>query len=381
MSLESRELGCERSGRTPIYFDWNSTSPPHASVVEDMRCVAMECWANPASVHGWGRRAKQLVESVRDLAAECIGAHPRDLLFTSGGTEANNWALDDAPGLVVSRLEHPSITRQAERLAGRGRPVRWVSVTGSGQVDPDSVRAALRDMPSGSVVAAMAVNHETGIVQPIEAIGNVAHEFGAFLHVDAVQALGKLPLSRWTAWDSVAVAAHKIRGPKGVGVFAWKAPRPPPSPLMVGGGQERGLRPGTVDPVNIAGFGTALARLGEHSASQSRLRVLRDKLETELSDVMQCNVGPSLERLSHVASLFAPTWPAEELVAAMDLEGVCISAGSACSAGTSEVSQVIEAMLGTTRAHSTVRVSLGELTTETEIDVGLEAFHRVLRRS
>jgi len=372
---------CERPMLAPIYFDWNSTSPPHPTVVEAMRRAAMECWANPASVHGWGRRAKHLVESVRDLAAECIGAHPRDVLFTSGGTEANNWALDDAPGLVVSRLEHPSITKQAERLAGKGRPVKWVSVVGAGQVNPDAVRAALLDMPPGSVVATMAVNHETGIVQPIEAIANVAHEFGAFLHVDAVQALGKLPLNKWTAWDSVAVAAHKIRGPKGVGVFAWKAPRPLPRPLLTGGGQERGLRPGTVDPVNIAGFGTALARLGDHAANQSRLRVLRDKLEHELSDVMQRNVGPSLERLSHVASLFAPTWPAEELVAAMDLEGVCISAGSACSAGTSEISPVIEAMLGTARARSTVRVSLGELTTETEIDLGLEAFHRVLRRS
>jgi cysteine desulfurase len=136
-----------------------------------------------------------------------------------------------------------------------------------------------------------------------------------------------------------------------------------------------------VDPVNIAGFGTALARLGEHAASQSRLRVLRDKLEHELSDFMQRNVEPSLERLNHVTSLFALEWPAEELVAAMDLEGVCISAGSACSAGTAEVSPVIEAMLGTARARSTVRISLGELTTDAEIVVGLEAFHRVLRRS
>lgn len=365
----------------PIYLDWNSTSPPHPNVLEAMRRAASVAWANPASVHGLGRKAKQLVESVRELAAESIGAHPRDLVFTSGGTEANNWALNRVAGLVVSRLEHPSITKQAERLADSGCKVRWVTPTEKGQINPATVRDALRDMPRLSVVAAMAVNHETGVIQPVEAIAEVAHELGAFVHVDAVQALGKLSAGAWKAWDTVTVAGHKIRGPKGVGVLAWRSPRPIPSPLVVGGGQERGLRPGTVDPVSIAGFGAALERLDEYAKAQEGLVGLRDKLEAGLADIMQPNTDSGTQRLGHVSSLFALGWPAEELVAAMDLEGVCISAGSACAAGSAEVSPVIQAMLGTARARSTVRVSLGELTTAAEIDAVVEAFHSVIRRT
>ncbi len=288
----------------PIYLDWNATSPPHPDVIEAMQSVAKSNWANPASVHAWGRRSKHLIETVRDAIAGCIGAHPRDFVFTSGGTEANNWALQDVPGLVLSRLEHPSITKKADRIAELGRPVRWLPLDGAGQIEPNAVAAALQDMPRGTLVAAMAVNHETGVIQPLDAIAEVVHGSGAFMHVDAVQALGKLPFPAWNSWDSVALAAHKIRGPKGIGALAWRARQPVPKPILAGGGQERGLRPGTLDPVLVAGFGAAVERLPQYFESQGRLSQLRARLESRLAGLVECNVATSVARLGHVSSLF-----------------------------------------------------------------------------
>ncbi len=363
-----------------IYLDWNSTSPPHPQVIEAMQLAARFLWANPSSVHAPGRQAKEMVESVRDLVARQIGANCRDLVFTSSGTEANNWALHDAPGLVLSRLEHPSVTKQGERLASIGRPVRWLEVLRSGQTNPSDVASALASMPRGTVVAAMAVNHETGVIQPLEAIAAVVHDSGAFIHVDAVQALGKLEPSAWSCWDSAAITAHKIRGPKGIAALAWKGTRPIPSPMLFGGGQERGLRPGTVDPVLVAGFGAAIERLPEYLESYGRLARLRDRFESGLADLVENNVPPGVSRLGHVSSAFVSGWPAEELVAALDLEGLCVSSGSACAAGTAEVSPVIASMYDSSRAGSTLRVSLGETTTQVEIALAIEIFRRVLTR-
>jgi cysteine desulfurase len=364
----------------PVYLDWNSTSPPHSVVLEAMQLAARHLWANPSSVHAPGRQAKELVESVRELIARLIGANYRDLAFTSSGTEANNWALHDAPGLVLSRLEHPSVTKQGERLADLGRPVRWLEVPRSGEIDPSAVASALASMPRGTLVTAMAVNHETGVIQPLEAIAAAVRDSGAFIHVDAVQALGKLPPSAWSSWDSVAITAHKIRGPKGIAALAWKGTRPIPSPILFGGGQERGLRPGTVDPVLVAGFGAAIERLPEYLESYGQLARLRDRLESGLADLVQNNVPDGVSRLGHVSSMFVSGWPAEELAAALDLEGLCVSSGSACAAGTAEASPVIASMYDSSRARSTLRVSLGETTTQEEIALAIEIFRRVLAR-
>src|SRR5450432_2197146 len=208
----------------PIYLDWNATTPPHAEVLAAMARASRETWANPASTHQLGRRARALVEDTREKLADLCAVHPRDVLFTSGGTEANNLALSRAKGVALSRLEHPSLTRVAEELGARGVPVEWVEVTPAGRAEPEAYRAALQRLPRGSVVALMAANHETGVLQPVEAVALVAHEFGATLHVDAVQALGKLPPEEWRFADSVALAAHKIRGPKGIGALAFRGP-------------------------------------------------------------------------------------------------------------------------------------------------------------
>jgi cysteine desulfurase len=360
----------------PIYLDWNATTPPHPDVLAAMTRAAEEAWGNPSSTHRVGRQARARVEDTREKLAEICAVHARDVLFTSGGTEANNLALASAVGLALSRLEHPSITRVAEQLAARGVPVAWVDVPASGRLEPEAYRRALQGLPRGSVAALMAANHETGVLQPLEAVALVAHGLGATLHVDAVQALGKLPPESWRFADSLAVAAHKIRGPKGVGALAFRGPKAP-KPVLVGGSQERGLRPGTVDPVAAAGFLVALERADDGPARYAQLSALRDDFERAFTAVASVN-GEGVARLPHVSNLSFHGVSGDELVAALDLLGVCVSSGSACSAGTTEASVVITAMLGALRARGALRVSLGEDTTLVQIQAAKAAFERAL---
>lgn len=358
-----------------IYLDWNATTPPHPLVLAAMARAAEESWGNPASIHAVGRKARARVEDARERLAEICAVHPRDVLFTSGGTEANNLALQCAPGLVLSRIEHPSVTKVAERLEERGVPVVWLSVPENGQLEPEAYREALERLPRGSVAALMAANHETGVVQPLEQVALIAHSLGATLHVDAVQALGKLPAESWRFADTVAVAAHKIRGPKGIGALAFRGNRVP-RPVLLGGSQERGLRPGTVDPIAAAGFLAALEQSAQGPARYAELAALRDDFERAFTGALLNGAGAA--RLPHVSNLSFPGCSGDELVAALDLLGVCISSGSACSAGTTEPSAVISAMLGRERARTAVRVSLGEATTAAEMAAAKAAFRRVL---
>src|SRR5450755_384134 len=359
-----------------VYLDWNATTPPHVDVLAAMARAASEAWGNPASTHGVGRKARAQVEDAREKLAEICAVSPRDVLFTSGGTEANNLALASATGLALSRLEHPSVTRVAEQLQARGVPVVWINAPASGRLEAEAYRDALERLPRASVAALMAANHETGVLQPLEEVALVAHALGATLHVDAVQALGKLPPESWRFADSLSLAAHKIRGPKGIGALAFRGSRAP-KPLLVGGSQERGLRPGTVDPVAAAGFLAALEHAAEGPARYARLRTLRDDFEQAFGGVSQVN-GEGVERLPHVSNLSFEGVSGDELVAALDLLGVCVSSGSACSAGTTEASTVITAMLGRERARGAVRVSLGETTTLAEIRAAKAAFGRAL---
>jgi cysteine desulfurase len=360
----------------PIYLDWNATTPPHADVLSAMARAGREAWANPASTHGLGRRARALVEDTREKLADLCAVHPRDVLFTSGGTEANNLALSRAPGLALSQLEHPSVTRVAEELGRRGVPIEWLPVGPSGRVDPDAVRPALQRLPRGSVVALMAANHETGVRQPLEAVALLAHEHGATLHVDAIQALGKLPPEEWRFADSLSLAAHKIRGPKGIGALAFRGENAP-KPVLLGGSQERGLRPGTVDPIAAAGFLAALEWASDGPSRYRALSRLRDDFEAGFTGVALINGGEA-ERLPHVSNLSFSGSSGDEIVAALDLLGVCVSSGSACSAGTTEASTVITAMLGRERAKAAVRISLGETTTFEQIRAAKVAFRRAL---
>lgn len=361
-----------------IYLDWNATTPPLPEVVAAMQQALADGWANPSSVHGAGRRARAVVEDAREALAAAVGVHPRDVLLVSGGTEANNLALHDAPGIALSRIEHPSVTRVAEALADRGVPVVWLPVAESGRVDVEAIAPALERLPPRSRVALMAANHETGVIQLVARAAELAHAAGARLHVDAVQALGKLPPASWNGADSVAVTAHKLRGPKGIGALCWREGAAP-MPLLRGGAQQRGLRPGTLDAVAAAGLIEVLRRVGDGPARYAALAPLRDRLAEALR-ADGALVNGTAPRLPHVLDVSFPGHRGDELVAALDLQGVHVSSGSACSAGTSEPSPVVTAMLGIERARSAVRASLGDTTTREEMDRAIDAFHRVLAR-
>jgi cysteine desulfurase len=361
-----------------VYLDWNATTPPHPDVLAAMAEAAASGWGNPASVHGPGRRARALVEDARSAVAAICGRDARDVVFTSGGTEANNLALAGARCLVTSRLEHPSIVRVAEAASERGVPVRWIRVGESGLVEPDALSEALAGVAAGALVALSAVNHETGVIAPLSELARVVLRAGARLHVDAIQAVGRLAPEVWQWGTTLSVAAHKLRGPKGVGALVAE-PGFVPNPVLRGGSQERGLRPGTVDAVGLTGFRVAVERAAGGPERYSRLEPLRARIERELEGAAFVN-GARSSRAPHVTNLSFPGVRGDELVAALDLEGVSVSSGSACSAGTTEASPVIQAMLGAERARSALRVSLGEETCEEDVDRLLSVVPRLLGR-
>jgi cysteine desulfurase len=365
------------AARPELYLDWNATTPLHASVIERMREALDAGLANPSSLHAAGRRAQAVVENCREQAAAVLGVDPRDVVLTSGGTEANNLALSGAKGLITSRLEHPSIVRVAEVFERQGGGVVWLDALSNGSVRSLDVERALERLPRGSTLAISAVNHETGRVHDLAELSELAAKAGAHLHVDAVQAIGKVAPSTWRYGDTRSVAAHKIRGPKGIGALAFR-PGWSLQPVLRGGAQERGLRPGTLDPVAAAGFGAALERVETMVETYMGLRPIRDQLERRLSRWTDRNGDEP--RAQHVTNLSFRGRLGDELVAALDLEGVQVSSGSACSAGSAEPSAVITAMLGVERARSAVRISLGEDSTEAVIASAIEVFERVLER-
>ncbi len=247
---------------TRVYLDWNATTPPLPEVIEAMIRASREAWGNPSSVHAVGRTARAFVEDAREAVALLAGCDPRDVVLTSGGTEANNLALRSAYAdrggvLVTSRLEHPSVTRVAEALEREGRAhVRWARVRGDGTIDLDDVERALSE---GGVrlVALQAVNAETGVVQPVATLLDLARRAGVRVHVDAVQAFGRRDDVAAGA-DTRSLAGHKFRGPKSIGALILR-PGISVGPVLLGGSQERGVRPGTTDPIAAAGLGAARA--------------------------------------------------------------------------------------------------------------------------
>jgi cysteine desulfurase len=373
------------------YLDHNATTPPHDDVLAAMAEAARTAWANPSSLHQQGRAARRKVEDARLAVAALAGVSERDVVFTSGGTEANNLGLErpfprGEGVLVTSRLEHPSVVAKAEELADRGVQVVWLPVPRDGHLRVEDVAAALDARRQGQpcLVAVAAVHHETGAIQPIEPLVSLVRERKVELHVDAVQAAGRLEPARWWGADTTALAAHKLRGPKGLGALACR-PGAQVRPILRGGAQERGLRPGTVDPVAAAGFEVAARRALTGPARYAALAPLRDRLEREALMIaarhgVVVTLTGAAPRAPHVAHLLVDGWAGDELVAALDLEGVCVSSGSACTAGTAEASPALVAMVGE-RAGGAVRASLGETSTEADVDAFLRAFSCVLGRA
>jgi cysteine desulfurase len=370
--------------RPQVYLDWNATTPLADRVRSEMDRVRPLGWANPSSVHAHGRAARSVLEGAREAVGARLRAHPKDLIFTAGATEANHLALSGATSIVTSRIEHPSIVRQAEHWATLGRPVRFARTTPGGTVDLDSLHECFvnlkltSELGSRPLLAVMAVSHETGVLQPLSEARAVADEFQADLHVDAVQLIGRGSLGVLQLADSLSVAGHKICGPKGIGVLVVRCGRSP-SPVGFGGAQERGLRPGTLDAVLAAGVGAAFEGLDEISEGFAGCESLRDELEVWLTR-RGASVHGSGPRLAHVSNFRLPGWKGDELVAALDLEGVSISAGSACAAGTAELSPTILAMLGRDAAEGAVRVSFGPGSTPDDLGRLLEALTRLIAR-
>ena len=364
-----------------IYLDWNATAP----LRNEARAAALAAFdvnGNPSSVHGEGRAARRLSELAREQVAALVGAQPRNVLFTSGGAEANMLALAPTAArdrLLVSAIEHPSV------LAGGRFPtggVERLPVTGDGALDIAALERRLAALGSRALVSLMLANNETGVVQPVAQAAHLVHAAGGVLHVDAVQAVGRIPCDiNALGADFLTLSGHKIGAPKGIGALIGRTELPLVDALIKGGGQERGLRAGTENVAGIAGFGAAAAAAREgFTAEAARMAALRDRLEAGLKAASPSLVifGTECERLPNTTLFAVPGTKAETAVIALDLEGVAVSAGAACSSGKVQPSHVLSAMgVPPHLAGAGVRVSLGPSTTESEIDRFIEAWIKV----
>lgn len=369
------------------YLDWNATAPlrPQAKAAV---MAALELCGNPSSVHGEGRAARRLIEDAREQVAKLVGADQADVVFTSGGTEANTLALtpfvtragDKAPleRLLVSAIEHPSV-RAGGRFAAQA--VSEIPVTAQGVVDLDALKVLL-SKGGRALVSIMLANNETGVIQPVRDAADIVHEADGILHVDAVQGPGRVALNMSELGaDVLTLSAHKLGGPKGAGALVRAPGIHIAEPAIKGGGQERGSRAGTENVAGIAGFGAAAdAALASLEADIARMLAMRDALEKGLSALAPQAVifGADAQRLPNTTLFALPGIKAETAVIAFDLDGVAVSSGAACSSGKVQPSHVLAAM-GVQRAASegAIRLSLGPATTESDVERFLNAWNKL----
>lgn len=383
---EGRSASARTTARS--YLDWAASAPlrpeARAAVVE-----ALSLAGNPSSVHAEGRRARAAVEAARAAVAALAGAPSAEVIFTSGATEANVTALDPAlcgeggPLLLVSAVEHPSVAAGGRFPAGS---VRVVPVSGDGVVRLDALDEALQAAVSEGrrpLVSLMLANNETGVVQPVAAAARLVHAAGGLLHVDAVQAAGRIPVVMADLGaDLLSLSSHKIGGPKGVGALLVR-PGLPIRPLLTGGGQERRRRAGTEAVPMIAGFGAAATAAGAGRAEIGQIGALRDWLEGELDTICGATVvfGRNAPRLPSTSCFAVPGVAAETAVIAFDLDGVAVSSGAACSSGKVAASAVLTAMgVPVELSRGAIRVSLGWETEETDVARFLAAWRKVVAR-
>jgi cysteine desulfurase len=371
-----------------VYLDWNATAPlrPAARVAA---CAAMDA-CNPSSVHGEGRAAHRLMEEARGHVAALVNADPRNVVFTSGGTEANALALtpaieraaDKAPCdlLLFSAIEHPSV------LAGGRFPsalIGKVPVDANGVIDLAALDQCLAaQAPGRALVSLMAANNETGVIQPVAAAAEIVHRHGGLLHVDAVQAVGRMPVDITALGaDLMTLSAHKLGGLTGAGALVKRDESIHVEPLIRGGGQERGARAGTENVAAITAFGAAAqaAKTGL-TAEALHMTALRERLEARLREISPGAVifGAKADRLPNTTLVAVPGGKAETLVIAFDLDGVAVSSGAACSSGKVAPSHVLAAMgIAPELARGAIRISLGAATTETDVDRLLQVWQKL----
>ena len=370
-----------------VYLDYAATTPLDPLVLAAMLPVLAGDYGNPASLHRTGQRARRAVETAREQLAVALGAEAKELTFTGGATEADNHALrayaSRFPGghIVTSRLEHAAVLTTCRHLEARGWRVTYLEPNDRGEITPDAVQAALT--PDTFMVALMLVNNETGVVTDIPAISKLVHDAGAVLFCDAVQAFGVMELDvRALGVDMLAVSAHKVYGPKGVGAL-WVRGGLELPPFLLGGEQERGLRAGTLNVPAIVGFGRAAELAKERLVTDAaEIARLRDRLEALLLQIngVSLNAPGALRSPKHLNVRVAGV-DGEDLLMGLDAAGVFASAGSACAAGTLEPSHVLLAM-GLTRreAKASIRLSLGRGVTDEMADDAAKRFAEVVER-
>jgi cysteine desulfurase len=363
--------------RPSTYLDWNATAPLRPEAIA-ATAAALERCGNPSSVHRWGRSARRMIEDSRAAVAAMIAAMPENVVFGSGGTEANHLALRGAgrERILVSAVEHDSVLR-AQADAER------IPVDRHGVVELDALANMLASEDRPALVSVMLVNNETGVIQPVAEIAQLAHAHGALFHCDAVQAAGKISLDMAEIGaDLLTLSAHKLGGPPGVGALVLAA-GVELTPILCGGGQERGRRAGTENVVGIIGFGAAARAAKAEIAVYESVRTLRDALEAEIIAAAPdaIVVGSDVPRLPNTAAIAMPGVSAEIQVIALDLDGVMVSAGAACSSGKVGPSHVLAAMnVPLEVASSTIRVSLGWSTTKDDIDRFIQSWTALYRR-
>jgi len=374
-----------------VYFDYNATTPLAPEVIEAVRVASRDLFGNASSVHHFGQQAKAAIDEARSAIAALINGDPSEIVFTSGGTESDNFALRGAAEaleptgrrhLVASAIEHEAVLNTFKALARRGWKTTVLSVDHAGILTPDRVREAIST--ETAVVSVMHANNEIGTIQPIAPIAAIAHEQGAIVHTDAVQSTAKIPVDvRALGVDLLSLSAHKFNGPKGVGVL-WIKRGTRMLPILTGGKHERNRRAGTENVPAIVGLGVA-ARLAaaKLESEATRVAALRDRLEQGiLARVPGTAVnGDPHNRVPNTTNISFDRVEAESLLIALDLEGIAVSTGSACSSGTLEPSHVLRAMgFSTHRTQNSLRFSLGQFSTDVEVDRVVEVLPRLVEK-
>ena len=370
----------------PVYFDHNATTPVEPAVVDAMLPWLTRNFGNASSRHDFGRAARRAIDEARSQVAAAIGAHPSEVVFTSGGSEANNLLIKGAAScltpdlLAVSAIEHPCVIKPAEQLARHGWRLHRIAVDSDGRVDAQDYRALLAQRPQ--LVSVMLANNETGVLQDVATLAAQANAVGALFHTDAVQAVGKVAVDfrhlNAAGVAALTLSAHKIGGPQGAAALVLDK-RVEVDPQVAGGGHERGLRSGTENVAAIVGFGAACELLEKRLAAVRSQLALRVELENGLRAIGATLFGEAAERLPNTVYFAWPEIDGETLVGALDRAGFALASGAACSSANPEPSHVLRAMgIAPELARGAVRVSLGYANTAAQVSEFLTTLQRTV---
>ena len=360
-----------------VYLDNNATTPVLPEVLDAMRPFFSEHFGNASSIHHHGQETRAAVERARESVAGLLGCRASEIVFTSGGTEADNLAIFGLvkPGdhIITSTIEHHAVLNSCKYLQENGREVTFIPVDGKGQVSPDDVRRAVR--PNTKLISIMMANNETGVLEPVEEIGAIASEADVYFHTDAVQAAGKVPLNvKAIGCDLLSISGHKFHAPQGVGAL-YVRKGTILQPMMLGGRHERSRRAGTENVAGIVGLGKAaeLAQTSLQNGGMDKIAEMRDRLEHALLQMESSGVnGTGTRRVPNTTNIYFDHIEGEAMVIALDLKGLAVSTGAACSSGALEPSHVLVAMgMSADRARASIRFSLGKQNTPQEIEFAL----------